>query len=93
VLAELGIQLVAHVDPRVENSGDMDFECLIRAYLADRFDGLSVHDFRIVKEEEKRQVYFDAEIPWESALTGAEITSALKTFDPDYDYVVTEDRK
>ena len=93
VLADLGIQLVAHVDPRAENGGDMDFECLIRAYLADRFDGLTAHDFRIVKEDGKRQVYFDAEIPWESALTGAEITAALTTFDPDYEYIVTEDRK
>ena len=93
VLADLGVQLVAHVDPRVETGGDMDFECLIRAYLADRFDGLSVHDFRIAKEEGRKQVFFDAEIPWESALTGTEIVAALTAFDPDYDYVVTEDRK
>jgi divalent metal cation (Fe/Co/Zn/Cd) transporter len=93
VLQTLGIQLVAHVDPRVETGGDMDFECLIRAYLSDRFDGLTVHDVRIVKDEDGRKVYFDAEIPWESTLTGAEISAALRVFDPDYEYVVTEDRK
>lgn len=91
VLNEFGIQLVAHVDPREEGSA-MDVECLIRAYLADRFD-LSVHDFRIVTEGDRRAVYFDAEIPWESALTGEEIVAALRAFDPDYEYFVTEDRK
>ena len=93
VLSELGVQLVAHVDPRAEGGVETDFECLIRAYLADRFDGLSVHDLRIVKEGESKTVYFDAEIPWESTLTKEEIASALTSFDPDYSYVVTEDRK
>ena len=93
VLADLGLQLVAHVDPRVEDGGDTDFACLIRAYLSDRFDGLAVHDLRIVSVGDRREVYLDAEIPWESSLTGAEITAALKSFDPDHDYFVTEDRK
>ena len=93
VLADLGIQLVAHVDPRMEEGSATDFTCLIRAYLADRFDGLTVHDLHIADEGEGRTVYFDAEIPWESSLTGEEIVAALRAFDPDHEYVVTEDRK
>ena len=93
VLEELGVQLVAHVDPRTETGGGSDFACLLRAYLSDRFDGLAVHDLRITEENGKNQVYFDAEIPWESSLTGAEIVAALKSFDPDHEYFVTEDRK
>lgn len=93
VLSELGIQLVAHVDPREETTGGVDLECLLRAYLADRFDNLSVHDFRILADGDKKQIFFDAEIPWESTLTKEEILAALRTFDPDYEYVITEDRK
>ena len=93
VLAELGLQLVAHVDPRVEDGGDSDFACLIRAYLSDRFDGLAVHDLRITQEGERPTVYLDAEIPWESTLTGEDVAAALRAFDPDHDYIVTEDRK
>lgn len=92
VAAELGLQLVAHVDPRVEDGGNGEFACLIRAYLADRYD-LSVHDLRITTEGARPTVYLDAEIPWESTLTGEEITAALSAFDPDHDYIVTEDRK
>ena len=93
VAAELGLQLVAHVDPRVEDGGDGDFACLIRAYLSDRFDGLTVHDLRITAEEGRPTVYLDAEIPWESSLTGEDVAAALRAFDPDHDYIVTEDRK
>ena len=92
VAAELGLQLVAHVDPRAEEEGNGEFACLIRAYLADRFD-VSVHDLRITAEGARSTVYLDAEIPWESTLTGEEITAALRAFDPDHDYIVTEDRK
>ena len=93
VLSELGIQLVAHVDPRPAEGGETDFACLLRAYLADRFNGLGVHDLRVSTEGDKKEVYLDAEIPWESSLTGEEITAALTAFDPDHDYFVTEDRK
>ena len=93
VLQDLGVHLVAHVDPREQSAGALDLECLLRAYLSDRFKELSVHDFRIVAEQGRRTVYLDAEIPWESPLSGEEVRAALSSFDPDYEYVVTEDRK
>lgn len=93
VLAELGVELVAHIDPRATEKSATDLETLIRAYLADRFHGVSVHDFRVTREGEERRVYLDAELPWESPLTEKEITAALRDFDPDYEYFVTADRK
>ena len=91
VIKELGISLVAHVDPRAVEKSATDFESLLRAYLSERFDGLTVHDFRL--SADSPCVYFDAEVPWEGDLTADEIVAALRDFDPDHEYVVNIDKK
>lgn len=93
VWKELGVRFVAHIDPRWQERSATDREALIRAYLSDRFEGASVHDFRIAGEEGSPTVYLDVEVPWESALTAEEISASLADFDPDYAYVVNLDRK
>ena len=93
VMKEQGISLVAHIDPRAVERSATDLESLLRAYLSERFAGLSVHDFRIAQGDDRARVYFDAEIPWEGTLTEEAILSALRDFDPDNEYIVNIDKK
>lgn len=93
VLGSLGVSLVAHIDPRSEEKGDAAHREMLSAFLAARFAGLTVHDFRITEEDGDRHAYFDAEIPYESTVTEDGILSALREFDPNCEYVVKIDRR
>ena len=88
---KLGVELVAHVDPRDEKETALEEQ--IRALLSDAFPTLSVHDFRLTEEGERPRVCFDAEIPYESPITADEILPLLRSFAPEYEYVVNVDRK
>ena len=47
-----------------------------------------------MKKGEVLQLYFDAEIPWETEVTAEEMIAALKEmFHAEYEYYVTVDKK
>ena len=93
VLRDLGIALVVHVDPRTAEKDAADRASWLRSFLSEKFEGVSLHDFRQTKEGERVRVFFDAEIPYESKLTESDIVAALSEADPSCDYVVSVDRK
>ena len=95
VSAEMGLTLVAHVDPQSEGlAAAADLKEELRAFLSEKADLLSLHDFRLRKEEEKLCLYFDAEVPWESEVTAESVTALLKReFNGEYEYFVTVDKR
>ena len=92
VLKDLGISLVAHIDPRAEGKGEAHREMLC-AFLTARFEGISVHDFRFEEKEGAARVWFDAELPYESSVTEEAVLAALREFDPKCEYIVKIDRR
>lgn len=93
VLRDLGVELVVHIDPRAVEKDATERAAWLRGYLASRFEGVSLHDYRQTKEGDRLRVYFDAEVPYESDLTAESIIAALESADPTCDYVVNVDRK
>ena len=95
ISAETGISLVAHVDPIAD-----DFAAAARlkeeifAFLSERFAVSAIHDFRTMKRGDALQVYFDAEVPWETELTADDLVAALReNFSVEYEYYVTVDKE
>lgn len=95
ISAEMGLTLVAHVDPQSEDlAAAAELKEALRAFLAERTDLLAIHDFRLRKEEGKLCVYFDAEVPWTSDATADSVISLLKReFHTEYEYFVTVDKR
>ena len=93
ILTETGVHLVVHIDPRAEGKSEAAYREMLTAFLSARFPGITVHDFRIVKDGEKDRVFFDAEVPYEAELTEEEIQAALRAFDPAAEYFVSLDRR
>ena len=93
VQSKTGVNLVVHIDPRDTGAAEHSHEKMLVAFLSARFPGISVHDFRLVKEEGKTRAYFDAELAYESTVTKEEIVAALCDFDPACDYIIQIDRK
>ena len=95
ISAETGISLVAHVDPIADDfAASAHLRDELSEFLSERCSVLSLHDFRVVKKDEILQLYFDAEVPWESEITAEELTSLLKEeFHSEYEYFVTVDKK
>jgi len=91
---ELGVRLVAHIDPANEHGGAIDLSERIRSFLSERFSLIALHDFRVIKQQGGVTVYFDAEMPWETEVTAEELVEALKKeFDPSFDYVIEVDKE
>ena len=95
VSAEMGIMLVAHIDPIADDfasAGAMKEEIL--AFLSERFSVTALHDFRVVKRGGSFAVCFDVEIPWEAKTDASQIENALRAdYNPDFSYSVNLDRR
>lgn len=97
VLRELGIFLVIHVDPvDLEDEENLLRKQAILGVIGEIEPKASVHDFRIVEEEEKIRLIFDMLIPYsygekqrEQLLIAME--KALKELNEKYELVVTLD--
>lgn len=97
VLRELGIFLVIHVDPvDLEDEENLLRKQAILGVIGEIEPKASVHDFRIVEEEEKIRLIFDMLIPYsygekqrEQLLKAME--KALKELNEKYELVVTLD--
>jgi len=95
ISAETGISLVAHVDPIADDfAAAAHLKEEIFAFLSERFAVSAIHDFRTVKRGDALQVYFDAEVPWETEVTADDLVAALReNFSAEYEYYVTVDKK
>ncbi|WP_185257896.1 cation diffusion facilitator family transporter [Anaerocolumna chitinilytica] len=97
VLRELGIFLVIHVDPvDLEDEENLLRKQAILGVIGEIEPKASVHDFRIVEEEERIRLIFDMLIPYsygekqrEQLLKAME--KALKELNEKYELVVTLD--
>lgn len=97
ILRELGIFLVIHVDPvDLEDEDSLRRKQEIITAIHQIEPEASVHDFRIIKEEEKIKLIFDMLIPYsyeekKKNKLMTEVEKALKTIDSKYELIVTLD--
>lgn len=77
VLAETQVELTAHFDP-VDPSDEeaKELEERIRAAAEGMYDGLDLHDFRLVRGE-KKKIVFEAGVPFALKAKDCEVAAAL----------------
>lgn len=96
VLAETEVELTAHFDP-VDPSDEeaKELEARIRAAVEGMYEGIELHDFRLVRGE-KKKIVFEAGIPFALKASDREvetsILSAIKLL-TDAEAVVTVERE
>lgn len=97
VLADLGVYLVIHMDP-VET--DNAFRDMLHGKVKDCLNKIdtdfSMHDFRVVKENDMINLYFDVMIPYryrekEKSALAETIEEKMKEIDTRYHTVITFD--
>lgn len=97
ILREMGIFLVIHVDPvDLEDEENLLRKQAILGVIGEIEPKASIHDFRIVEEEEKIKLIFDMLIPYsygekQRAQLLIAIEKALKELNEKYELVVTLD--
>ena len=75
---ELGIDLTSHLDPVDLNDEEAQrLEAEVRVKTQGLFEGLDLHDFRLVRGAKKTLV-FEAAVPFDCKAKDKEIASALK---------------
>ncbi len=97
VYRETGVNITIHMDPI--DTEDEELEILkqrAEKVLAEMGQGLSLHDFRIVRGKTHTNILFDVTIPFDSKYTLADVTAAMQNqFDGDetvYYFVIDVDR-
>ena len=97
VVRETGVNITIHMDP-VDTEDEELGELKIRAekVIAEMGEGLSLHDFRIVRGTTHTNILFDVAVPFESKYTLKDVTDRMKEeFDKDgkvYYFVIEMDR-
>lgn len=97
VVRETGVNLTIHMDP-VDTEDEELGELKIRAkkVIAEMGEGLSLHDFRIVRGTTHTNILFDVAVPFESKYTLKDVTDRMKEeFNKDgkiYYFVIEMDR-
>ena len=77
VLAETQVELTAHFDPVDPSDGEAkELEERIRAAAEGMYDGLDLHDFRLVRGE-KKKIVFEAGVPFALKAKDCEVAAAL----------------
>ena len=77
VLAQTGVELTAHFDPVDPTDREaIELEERIRAATEGMYEGMNLHDFRLVRGE-KMKIIFEAGVPFALKATDGEIKSAL----------------
>lgn len=77
VYAETGVELTAHFDP-VDPSDEeaKELEARIRAAVEGMYEGMDLHDFRLVRGE-KNKIIFEVGLPFALKASDAEVESAV----------------
>ena len=66
ILKELNVNIVIHCDPvACDNEEWLEMRELVRKIAEDISEELSIHDFRIVKENDETRLVFDLDVPYE----------------------------
>jgi divalent metal cation (Fe/Co/Zn/Cd) transporter len=98
ISSDLGIHLVMHMDPiNIDDKVVQKVQQQIVGILTESGMELSIHDFRMVGDDNHCNVIFDMVIPYEVAekdekKVAKEITEAIKKKYPDYNPLITIDR-
>lgn len=97
VLAEMGVYLVIHMDPVETDNAFRDMlQRKLAACLHEIDAEFSMHDFRVVKENDRVNLYFDVMIPYryrekEKVVLAETIEKKVKKMDARYHTVITFD--
>lgn len=98
ISSELGIHLVMHMDPiNVDDTVVQKVQQQIIGVLMESGMELSIHDFRMVGDDQHCNVIFDMVIPHEVAekdekKIAKEVADAIKKKHPEYNPIITVDR-
>ena len=77
VLAQTGVELTAHFDPVDPSDGEArELEERIRAATEGMYEGMELHDFRLVRGE-KKKIIFEAGVPFALKAADGEVKDAL----------------
>ena len=77
VLAETGVEITAHFDPvDLSDEEAKELESRIRAATEGMYEGMDLHDFRLVRGEEKK-IIFEVGVPFALKATDEEVKGAL----------------
>ena len=96
VLAQTGVELTAHFDP-VDPSDEeaKELESRIRAAVDGMYEGINLHDFRLVRGE-KDKIIFEVGVPYTLQAEDEEVKSAMVSavkFLTDAEPVITVERE
>ncbi len=91
-----GIEAVVHMDPIVTDDETVNNARLeMASRISKAFDGMTLHDFRMVKGEKQSNLIFDVVVPADCRLTHKEIKSKIQSIatdlNPTYACVITVD--
>ncbi len=75
---ELGIMLVAHMDPIDTGESVSAYRNIVSKVLCEIDPELSMHDFRMVKGENNSNLIFDVVVPFKFKLTTQELAEVIK---------------
>lgn len=79
VLSETGVELTAHFDPvDLSDEEAKELEARIRAAVEGIYEGIDLHDFRLVRGEQKK-IIFEVGIPFALKAKDGEVRSAVIT--------------
>jgi divalent metal cation (Fe/Co/Zn/Cd) transporter len=89
IYEKTGVQTVIHMDPIVTDDEVVNkVRSEMSAKLGTLYEGLTLHDFRMVKGEKRTNVIFDVAIPYGTKLSSAKIKEKLEKgitdIDPKY---------
>lgn len=92
-----GIEAVIHMDPIVTDDDEVNS---VRLEMSQRvsklYDGMTIHDFRMVKGEKQNNLIFDVLVPADCSMTNSQIKAAVRSLasdlDSTYQCVITVDK-
>ncbi len=93
---QTGIEAVIHMDPIVTDDEDVNrARNLMSQRIAEFYNGMTIHDFRMVKGEQQNNLIFDVCVPSDCKLSHKQIRSAIQglatDIDKTYQCVITVD--
>ncbi len=83
---QTGIEAVIHMDPIVTDDEDVNrAKTLMAEKIGELYDGMTLHDFRMVKGEKQNNLIFDVCVPADCTLTHNQIRAAVQGLAADID--------
>ncbi len=93
-LAELNIHLVIHYDPVLQDDEQDRAHEMLQQILLQIHPALSVHDFRLLRQNQAQVLYFDLEVPYSMTLSEDELRERIEEKLPEhYSTIIRLDRK